>query len=136
MGTATGHIGQQAAFVGYVMPREEIDAQLPDMDLSAVMERVWHGQGVGERREIDRVAHERVERQYREFWRFCKLNPGKRIRAPSAAVIRLWREHIADTQRYADDCEMYFGYFLHLDPNVHPEDITIPKPKKSAKAPG
>lgn len=40
----------------------------------------------------------------------------------------VWHAHILHTKRYAQDCEWFFGYFLHHTPNEAP-----PKPEKKRR---
>jgi hypothetical protein len=60
-----------------------------------------------------------VERDYRRFLYLMKMFPSEQA-APSADVDRFWRLHILETRRYAADCELAFGYFLHRSPYLRP----------------
>ncbi|MDD2725595.1 MAG: hypothetical protein PHH59_16465 [Methylovulum sp.] len=57
----------------------------------------------------------RVTTEYRRFLVLCKETPGLAI-APSSFVDDFWHFHILDTQKYQEDCESLFGYFLHHFP--------------------
>jgi len=35
---------------------------------------------------------------------------------PSKDIDAFWHQHILDTKKYAEDCDMIFGYFLHHFP--------------------
>ena len=55
-----------------------------------------------------------------EVWykRFLYLNavyPDRSI-VPTQAIDSFWHYHILDTQKYAEDCQAVFGYFLHHFP--------------------
>jgi hypothetical protein len=45
----------------------------------------------------------------------CKENPDSAV-VPSSFVDDFWHFHILDTQKYQEDCERFFGYFLHHFP--------------------
>lgn len=120
MGKTVGHSVRSGNFGGCSpldAKGEASQIDLPSMDLSAAMERVWHGHNTREKTERAYLAHRKVEDQYLEFWRLCKEHPEISHPVPNAAVHTLWLAHIADTQRYAADCDRYFGYFLHHEPD-------------------
>jgi transcriptional regulator with XRE-family HTH domain len=52
---------------------------------------------------------------YRCFLKLCAWYPGEPI-APSAFLDKAWHAHILDTARYAEDCGIVFGFFLHHFP--------------------
>ncbi len=56
-----------------------------------------------------------VSDEYRKFLVLCLQNPNIAI-VPSTQVDDFWHLHILDTQKYAQDCEACFGYFLHHFP--------------------
>jgi hypothetical protein len=58
---------------------------------------------------------EAVEQEYRRFLILAKLHPDETI-VPSVEVDKFWHQHILDTARYARDCQIVFGYFLHHNP--------------------
>jgi hypothetical protein len=57
----------------------------------------------------------RIADEYRKFLILCKENPDVAI-VPSSFVDDFWHFHILDTQKYQEDCETLFGYFLHHFP--------------------
>lgn len=56
-----------------------------------------------------------VELEYRRFLILNAIYPNKRI-APSPMVDEFWHQHIIDTAKYAEDCNVCLGYFLHHQP--------------------
>lgn len=56
-----------------------------------------------------------VEQEYRRFLALKRAYPNREI-VPNRAVDRFWHQHILDTQRYGEDCNQVFGYFLHHYP--------------------
>jgi hypothetical protein len=58
-----------------------------------------------------------VEREYRRFLYLMKKFPGEET-SPTVDVDTFWHYHILDTMKYAEDCELVFGYFLHHYPYV------------------
>lgn len=53
--------------------------------------------------------------EYKRFLALKRTYPHKDI-VPHKAIDDFWHQHILDTQKYADDCEIIFGYFLHHYP--------------------
>lgn len=56
-----------------------------------------------------------VAGEYRNFLELCREYPDESV-VPSSIVDKVWHNHILDTRKYADDCQQYFGYFLHHFP--------------------
>lgn len=56
-----------------------------------------------------------IAEEYRKYLTLCLENPNEAI-VPSSMVDNFWHLHILDTQKYADDCQKVFGYFLHHFP--------------------
>jgi hypothetical protein len=56
-----------------------------------------------------------VEIEYKRFLALKRKYPENEI-VPNAAIDKFWHQHILDTAKYADDCQNYFGYFLHHYP--------------------
>lgn len=58
---------------------------------------------------------DRIEDEYRRFLELTGRYPDRPI-VPSKIVDSFWHAHILDTQAYAKDCAMVFGFFLHHFP--------------------
>lgn len=56
-----------------------------------------------------------VAQMYRCFLYLVKKYPGKVI-VPNKAVDQFWHQHILDTEKYHQDCQEVFGYFMHHFP--------------------
>ncbi len=56
-----------------------------------------------------------TEVEYKRFLVLKRLYPEKDI-VPNGPVDKFWHQHILDTAKYAEDCELLFGYFLHHYP--------------------
>ena len=56
-----------------------------------------------------------VEIEYKKFLALKRSYPDKEV-VPNKQVDLFWHQHILDTQKYAEDCENIFGYFLHHFP--------------------
>ena len=56
-----------------------------------------------------------IEEEYKRFLALKRLYPQKDI-VPNRSVDVFWHQHILDTEKYAQDCEIIFGYFLHHYP--------------------
>ena len=53
---------------------------------------------------------------YLRFLYLRKIKPNEPLAALSHAADDLWRQHILDTRKYADDCQTLFGLFLNHQP--------------------
>jgi hypothetical protein len=58
---------------------------------------------------------EEAEEEYKKFLALKRTYPDKEI-VPNRIVDLFWHQHILDTEKYAHDCEIIFGYFLHHYP--------------------
>ena len=58
---------------------------------------------------------EQVSQMYLGFLYLSWKYPNKAI-VPSKAVDKFWHQHILDTQKYHQDCQMVFGYYVHHFP--------------------
>lgn len=56
-----------------------------------------------------------AEIEYKKFLALKRIYPEKDI-VPNKPIDDFWHQHILDTQKYAEDCEIIFGYFLHHYP--------------------
>ena len=56
-----------------------------------------------------------ISEEYRKYLVLCLQNPDIAV-VPSKEVDNFWHYHILDTQKYAEDCQACFGYFLHHFP--------------------
>lgn len=58
---------------------------------------------------------EALEKEYFRFLALKRAYPDKEI-VPHKRVDQFWHFHILDTEKYAKDCKLIFGYFLHHYP--------------------
>lgn len=56
-----------------------------------------------------------VENLYRSFLTLIALYPEKNI-VPTKDIDTFWHTHILDTEKYIDDCNKVFGYYIHHFP--------------------
>ena len=61
--------------------------------------------------------------EYRRFLVLKMENPGVML-APTDLMDKAWHTHILDTRRYAEDCEVMFGRFLHHNPSYKGDEST------------
>lgn len=61
-----------------------------------------------------RTQVDRVERLYKRFL-FMSVTQSTPI-VPTKEIDKFWHTHILDTRKYARDCEVTFGFFLHHFP--------------------
>lgn len=85
---------------------------LTGLDLEPIMVKVMdEEEGLGWSLDYTK----RVAVEYEKYLILCKELPEEAL-VPSAAVDDFWHFHILDTQKYQEDCQTYFGYFLHHFP--------------------
>jgi hypothetical protein len=58
---------------------------------------------------------EDAEREYKRFLALKRTYPEKDI-VPHRILDHFWHQHILDTEKYATDCQVIFGRFLHHYP--------------------
>ena len=58
---------------------------------------------------------EKVMDFYRGFLFLNAIHPDERV-VPSKEIDVFWHSHILDTEKYAKDCKIIFGYFFHHYP--------------------
>jgi len=56
-----------------------------------------------------------AELEYKRFLALKRTYPEKDI-VPNKMVDMFWHQHILDTKKYAEDCKIIFGYFMHHFP--------------------
>ncbi|MCW3074608.1 MAG: hypothetical protein JWP69_1677 [Flaviaesturariibacter sp.] len=56
-----------------------------------------------------------AEVEYKRFLALKRTYPGKDI-VPHKILDHFWHQHILDTEKYAQDCDLIFGSFLHHYP--------------------
>ncbi len=57
-----------------------------------------------------------AEEAYRAFLERAKMLPQGQMARPTLDVDKVWHAHILHTEKYARDCDSYFGYFFHHTP--------------------
>jgi len=58
---------------------------------------------------------DRLILKYRRFLKLCAMYPEQSV-VPSKEIDKVWHTHILDTAKYADDCNIVFGFMLHHFP--------------------
>lgn len=56
-----------------------------------------------------------AEKDYRNFLVLHALHRNVDL-VPTELIDEYWHQHILDTRKYAEDCQILFGEFLHHDP--------------------
>lgn len=87
-------------------------ADIEKMDFSMIKLKL---QDTEEGESWDIQQCEDAEREYKKFLALKRFYPEKDI-VPNKIVDEFWHRHILDTKKYAEDCELLFGYFLHHFP--------------------
>ena len=83
-----------------------------NLDLSTIRERLIQKKGWAAEY-ADRLIEE-----YREYLALFYFHPGEELVPPTQDLDDVWHEHILDTQRYAEDCRLVFGRFIHHVPGL------------------
>ena len=58
---------------------------------------------------------QQIAEEYKKYLTLCLDYPYSAI-VPAKMIDQFWHLHILDTQKYAEDCQKIFGYFLHHFP--------------------
>lgn len=85
--------------------------KLKQLDLKAIAYELMHSTE-------EKWSFERTKQaisHYSMFLWLVNLYP-KRQLVPTQEIDRVWHHHILDTMKYAEDCEMLFGRFIHHFP--------------------
>ncbi len=90
---------------------------MPVMDLSRVSIRVAEQHPEWSAKRLEEALQE-----YRRFLALCKDNAARKVSAPPDVDV-VWHTHILDTVNYGNDCNRYFGYYLHHNPCLGPADL-------------
>ena len=91
----------------------ENTAHLPQLELTPIRLKV-----AKELSELTAEQLDDLELRYLKFLMLCKAEPNVR-HEPEKDVDQYWHAHILHTKQYTADCQRYFGYFLHHNPNVN-----------------
>ena len=83
---------------------------LPTFDLKIIMGRV-----ASEHPDWSQDRLGAAELGYRRYLVMCGMEPETAI-IPTLDVDEVWHAHVLHTKRYAEDCNAFFGYFLHHEP--------------------
>ncbi len=91
---------------------QQVWKAVQELDLDPIKVKLMHGEeGLGWT--LDQANE--AERWYKRFLFLNFKYPEKSI-VPTKVVDKFWHFHILDTQKYAEDCDRVFGYFLHHFP--------------------
>ncbi len=93
--------------VGETQMRERIAA----LDLSPIIYKLMHAE-TGE--SWTRAKCDELIPLYRNFLVMAAL--GQEVVIPTLDIDHIWHTHILDTEKYAQDCQHCFGFFLHHFP--------------------
>ncbi len=96
------------------MTTKQASEVISSLDLDQIKVKLMHkasGEGWSQSRA------DAVETEYRRFLHLVKVHPQEQA-MPFDDVDLFWHYHILDTLKYAADCELAFGHFLHHDPYV------------------
>ena len=65
---------------------------------------------------------EQVELEYRRFlYALAHKRQEDLISPPTPDVDEFWHQHILDTRKYREDCDMVFGHYIDHTPGLRPE---------------
>jgi hypothetical protein len=86
---------------------------MPTFDLSYVVEQLV---AKAEYAAWSRPRFDQAVQEYARFLVLCKLFPTRQL-APAPDADEIWHRHMLNSRRYMADCQAYFGYYLHHEPN-------------------
>lgn len=91
---------------------QEIDSLVQRLDLEALKAKVKDKNGWTEKQA------DTSELWYRRFLSTLKRHPHAKL-VPTDMIDEFWHAHILDTRKYAEDCQMAFGRFIHHRPSYN-----------------
>lgn len=94
--------------------------KLKQLDLGAIAYKLMHPE---EGKGWTKKQTTRALLRYMMFLFLLHLYPNQNI-IPTVEIDRVWHHHILDTQKYAEDCQMLFGHFIHHFPYAGLENDT------------
>src|SRR5438445_9412791 len=66
---------------------------------------------------------EQVELEYKRFlYALARKRQEDLISPPTPEVDEFWHQHILDTRKYREDCEMVFGHYIDHTPGLEPSE--------------
>lgn len=70
-------------------------------------------------RRDENMTTEDIQQAVKEYRQFLELRLEAHDTqiAPSVLADKVWHHHILDTRKYAEDCSLIFGHFMHHNPN-------------------
>ena len=83
--------------------------KLKQLDLKAIANELMHS--TEEKWSFERTKQ--ASSHYSMFLWLVNLYP-KRQLVPTQEIDKVWHYHILDTMKYAEDCQMLFGRFVHV----------------------
>ncbi|MFB2834494.1 glycine-rich domain-containing protein [Floridanema evergladense] len=90
----------------------EFRQKLKSLDLGPIAYKLMHrDEGLG----WTKVRTKQAIARYLMFLILIYLYPNQPI-VPTAEIDQVWHQHILDTDKYAADCQMLFGEFIHHFP--------------------
>lgn len=84
------------------------------IDLSPIRFKLVNCDEGAEPWSIEKVL--RVEPTYRQYLFLTEIAGDSASVVPTVEIDQMWHTHILDTQKYAVDCDIMFGHFLHHFP--------------------
>lgn len=95
-----------------VQRNQHVKEAILALDLQPIIVKILHNE---EGKDWDLKKIMEVELEYKKFLWLTFLFPNQQI-VPTKEVDFFWHTHILDTQKYFEDCQNTFGYFLHHFP--------------------
>jgi hypothetical protein len=95
----------------YPITAQTFEEKLEQLDLEPIAFQLMHS-GEAEwtyQRTMQAIA------QYKQFLYLIYLYPNHSL-VPTQDIDRVWHHHILDTMKYAQDCQLLFGRFIHHFP--------------------
>src|SRR5215469_1172362 len=87
------------------------------LDLSSVRAKIMEKKGWSSEQTLQ------VEGNYKRFlYALGHIHPGEMLSPPTEEVDEFWHQHILDTRKYREDCQVIFGHYVDHTPQLTPED--------------
>ena len=89
----------------------QLSKKIENLNLDSIITRL---------RRDEHMSTADIQQAVKEYKQFLEL----RLRESDAQIVpsvladKVWHHHILDTRKYAEDCDIIFGHFVHHNPHV------------------
>ena len=111
-----------AVSTSFVLDDDGNQIPLPTFDLSYVVEQILLDEKKAGKSTLTEERVNDCVRKYRNYLALAKMYRGVPL-MPCHDIDLVWHQHVLNTRQYAEDCQDYFGYFLHHNPAMPTQEV-------------